>query len=67
MNDGENEIEAIAHRQLQERAGRLRQTLDEALREFVQPLELPPGAGPASMAPALRALRDARTNRCTSR
>ncbi len=59
MSDGGNEIEAIAHRQLQERAGRLRQTLDEALREFVQPLELPPGAGSTSIAPALRTLRDA--------
>jgi hypothetical protein len=59
MSDGDNETEAIAHRQLQERAGRLRQTLDEALREFVQPLELPASGGTASMAPALRALRDA--------
>jgi len=60
MSDGDNEIEAIAHRQLQERAGRLRQTLDEALHELVQPLEIPaPGPGSASMAPALRALRDA--------
>lgn len=59
MSDGDNEIEAIAHRQLQERAGRLRQTLDEALREMVQPLELPAGTESSSMAPALRALRDA--------
>lgn len=59
MSDGDNEIEAIAHRQLQERAGHLRQTLDEALREFAQPLELPTSGGTTSMAPALRALRDA--------
>ena len=59
MSDGDKRIEAIAHRQLQERAGRLRQTLDEALQELMQPLELPVGSGSPSMAPALRTLRDA--------
>jgi hypothetical protein len=59
MSDGGSETEAIAQRQLEERAGRLRQAMDEALRELVQPLELPAGDGPAAVAPALRAVRDA--------
>lgn len=59
MSDGDSEIGAMAHRQLLERAARLRQTVDEALCELMLPLELPVDSAPPSMAPALRTLRDA--------
>ncbi len=62
MSGPKSQTESLVHRLLEERAGRLRQSVDEAVRVFVQPIELPPEASEAtdsSSLQPLRALRDA--------